>query len=324
MRTAAKVWVGVGVAVLASAMPAAVSGQFNEAALVRRADSITVGDYCRLAQQILADVDVVGKLGGNASVARAQRDVICAPQLSSLSLLAVSGGKPASLRTVARLDTNVERRVQVNVVQAMRQFSAFTQTPAMAPTVAAALGRPADSLFNVVTITERQLRVRGTRDAALDRLGRYERKLGPTSPKLNGAEVLLNYVAQRFLPVFRPTPLGGPSPWEVIASYAPGYVTFGDSTTSVMPVSASEFGLRFYLFGDAFGKTGWAGVLMPSYFSFGVLTASDRNGALVWPWRGRERSGAFVSWGSIKVGYIDRDRGTWLFSRQFQAVPFLF
>jgi hypothetical protein len=48
------------------------------------------------------------------------------------------------------------------------------------------------------------------------------------------------------------------------------------------------------------------------------------NGALIWPWRGRERSGAFVSWGAIKIGYIDRDRGTWLFSRQFQALPFVF
>jgi hypothetical protein len=27
---------------------------------------------------------------------------------------------------------------------------------------------------------------------------------------------------------------------------------------------------------------------------------------------------------AIKIGYIDRDRGTWLFSRQFQAVPFVF
>ncbi|HZI30365.1 MAG TPA: hypothetical protein VFD64_19520, partial [Gemmatimonadaceae bacterium] len=149
-------------------------------------------------------------------------------------------------------------------------------------------------------------------------------KLGPTSAKLNLPEVLLNYSAQRWIPGFRPTPLGGPSPWEVIASYTPGYVTFAEGESGILPVSASEFGFRFYLFGENFGKSGFAGLLMPSYFSFGVLTASDENGALVWPWRGRERSGGFVSWGAIKIGYIDRDRGTWLFSRQFQAVPFVF
>ncbi len=310
-------------ALFLGAMPASVRGQSDDAAL-QRADSITVGDYCRLAQRLIADPGVMARLGPNAGVARAHTDIICLPEFSARSLLAVSGGKPAPLGTVARLDSNVERRAQVNVVQAMRQFSSLTTDTIIEPAVAAALGDADTRNFFRVTGTERQIRVRGTRDAALERLGRYERKLGPTAPKLNGPEVLLNYFAQRFIRGFRPTPLGGPSPWELVASYSPGYVTFAEGKSEPVPVSTSEFGLRFYLFGDTFGKSGKAGLLFPSYFSFGVLTASDRNGALVWPWRGRDRSGVFVSWGTIKVGYINRDNGTVMFSRQFQALPFVF
>lgn len=300
--------------------PILVRAQAPDSAIVHRADSITVGDYCRLAQRIVADPGVIAKLGPDAGVARSQAEVICAPQFSSHSLLAVSGGKPASVGTVARLDTNVARRVQVNVVQAMRLFSTLTTDTLIEPAITAALGETETRNFFRVTGTERQLRLRGTRDAALDRLARYERKLGPTAPKLNGPEVLLNYLAQRFVRGFRPTPLGGPSPWEVVASYSPGYVTLAEGTSEPVPVSTSEFGLRFYLFGENFGT----GLLRPSYLSFGVLTASDRNGALVWPWRGRDRSGLFLSWGTIKLGYINRENGTFLFSRQFQAVPFVF
>ena len=109
-----------------------------------------------------------------------------------------------------------------------------------------------------------------------------------------------------------------------MASYAPGYVTFPDGNAKPIPVSAAEFGVRYYLFGERFGKSGIAGVLLPSYWSAGVLTASDENGALVWPWHGSDRSGGLRKLGPIKVGYIKRDRGSWLVTKQFQAVPFLF
>lgn len=321
MRLTAKWWLGVCL----SATPLILSGQPNDAALLHRADSLTVGDYCRLARRIVSDSAVAAALAGNSGVARAQAEVICTTQLSSFSLLAVSGGKYAPLGTIARLDTTVDRRVRRDVVQAMRGFRSLTrENAATRQVVASALGDSGNGEWILVAETARGMRLVGARDNALERLANYERKLGPTSPRLNAPEVLLNYLAQRFIPGFRPSPLGGPSPWEVVASYSPGYVTFGEAESKILPVSASEFGLRFYLFGDTFGKSGVAGLFFPTYFSFGVLTASDRNGALVWPWRGHERSGGFVSWGTIKVGYIDRDRGTWLFSRQFQAVPFVF
>jgi hypothetical protein len=321
-----KYLVMMSAAVLAGA-PVVMHGQPGEpapdASLMRRADSLTVGDYCRLAQRIVADTTVLTALADASSSARTSAAVICNPLLSSFSLLALTGRSPAPMRAVARLDNNVDRRAQREIFEAMEEFRADTRQPEMRPLVTASLGDANDEFVRVAE-TAHSLAVTISRDNAVRRLANYERKLGPSSARLNFPEVLLNYAAQRWIPGFKPTPLGGPSPWEVIAAYTPGYVTFDEDEDGVLPVSASEFGFRFYLFGDSFGRSGWAGVLLPSYFSFGVLTASDRNGALVWPWRGRERSGGFVSWGAIKVGYIDRDRGTWLFSRQFQAVPFVF
>ena len=308
-------------------VPAALHAQRIESApdasLMRRADAVTVGEYCRLAQRIVADTLVLAALAADSTSARTSAVVICNPLLSSFSLLALTGRTHAPLRAVARVNNNVDRAAQQELFAAMEEFRADTRQPGVREVVTVSLGAENSAFVNAAE-TAHSLEVITARDNALRRLANYERKLGPTSAKLNLPEVLLNYAAQRWIPGFRPTPLGGPSPWEVIASYTPGYITFADGESGILPVSASEFGLRFYLFGDKFGRSGVAGLLLPSYVTFGVLTASDENGALVWPWRGRERSGGFVSWGSIKIGYIDRDRGTWLFSRQFQAVPFVF
>lgn len=323
MKRACVMWVAAGVAMT----PAIVQAQPGEAApdisLMRRADSVTVGDYCRLAQRIVADSSVRAALGADSSNARTSAAVICNPLLRSFSLLALTGRTPAPLSAIARLRTTADRAVQRELFEAMEEFRAATRAPEVRPLVSSSLGEM-NGAFVRAAETAHSLSLLTARDNAVRRLANYERKLGPASVRLNGPEVLLNYAAQRWVPGFQPTPLGGPSPWEVVLSYSPAYVTFGEGESGIVPVSAAEFGLRFYLFGDGFGKSGLAGVFLPGYFSFGMLTASDRNGALVWPWRGRERSGAFVSWGSIKIGYIDRDRGTWLFSRQFQAIPFVF
>lgn len=314
-------------AALAALSPVALLAQPGErvpdAALLRAADTVTVGDYCRLAQRILSDTSVLTALATASSSARSSAAVICNPLMSSFSLLALTGRTHAPLGAIARVNNAVDRTAQLELFNAMGEFRADVRQPGVREVVTVSLGASNQEFVNV-SQTAQLLETMTARDNALRRLANYERKLGPSSARLNGPEVLLNYAAQRWIPGFRPTPLGGPSPWEVIASYTPGYITFAEGESGVSPVSASEFGLRFYLFGDRFGKSGIAGLFFPSYASFGVLTASDRNGALVWPWRGRERSGGFVSWGAIKIGYIDRDRGTWLFSRQFQAVPFVF
>lgn len=309
-----------------SVAPGMMRGQITDSspdsALRHRADSITVGDYCRIAQQALSIPAVIQALGADSSSARSNAALICNPLLSSFSLLALTGRTPAPIQAVARLDPNVYSEAQLGILDAMSEFRAEVRSPEMRGVVSGAVGAETNTELVRISETAHSLVVTMARDRALERLANYERKLGPSSARLNLPEVLLNYAAQRWVPGFRPTPLEGPSPWEVVASYSPAYVTFVNGTP--VPVSTAEFGLRRYLFGERFGKSGFAGFVFPSYWAVGALTASDENGALVWPWKGRDRSGAYVSWGSIKVGYVNRDRGSWLVSKQFQAVPFVF
>lgn len=308
-------------------IPIAARGQVTtdptpNAALQARADSITVGDYCRVAQAVLASPAVIAALADDSTSARLSAATICDPLLSSFSLLALTGRAPAPLAAVARVRTEGYSAARNGIFEAMSEFRATVRGSGVIDTVRNAIGAELNAQLVRVSTTAQSLLTAAARDRALLRLGRYERKLGPTSPKLNGPEVLLNYAAQRWIPGFKATPLGGPSPLELVASYAPGYATTVDGR--VQPVSASEFGVRYYLFGEQFGAPGTRGLLLPTYWSIGVITASDRNGALVWPWEGRDRSGAYVSWGAIKVGYVKGRQGKWLVSKQFQAIPFLF
>ncbi|HEY7395207.1 MAG TPA: hypothetical protein VH559_10190 [Gemmatimonadaceae bacterium] len=293
-----------------------------EIALLMRADSITLGEYCDATQRVLAVGAVIRALEADSTDARSNAAIICDPLLSSFSLLALSGGSAAPMAAVARLRTEGSSAARAQVFAAMSEFRAAVRSDPVRRTVQDSGGPALSAELTRVTETAQQLFTLDARDRALTRLSRYERKLGPRSARLNFPEVLFNYAAQRWVPGFRPTPLGGPSPWEVVASYVPGYATIVDG--HVEPVSASEFGLRRYLFGESFGQPGLIGLVLPSYWSVGVVTASDRNGALVWPWQGADRSGAFVSWGTIKLAYINRDHGTWLMGKQFQIVPFVF
>ena len=304
-------------------VPLTTHAQNADESLRQRADSITVGDYCELARQIVSLSAVNSALGADSSGVRARSEIICDDRFSNFSLLALTGGASAPIDAVARLHTRKATSRQAQVVDATVEFRADVRREGVREVVRTALGDQRNAQWVLASETVNSLLAADARDRAIARLSNYERKLGPTSARLNGAEVLINFAAQRWLPFFRATPTGGPSPLELVASYAPGYLTFDGDKTPI-PVSASEFGFRWYLFGDNFGKSGFAGIFLPSYFSAGVLTASHENGAMVWPWKGRDRTGGYVSWGSIKVGYIKRDGGSWLVSKQFQAVPLVF
>ena len=293
-----------------------------DARLLARADTITVGDYCRAARATIAAPTVVAALGNDASAVESNVAVLCTPALSSMPLRTLRGDQPASLAGVARVHADAYRELSRNTFAAMESFRSLTRTDDLRPIVRAALGDSANTALVRATETAHLLIVRETRDAALARLANYERKLGPTSARLNAAEVLLNYGAQRFVPGFTPSESRGPSPWEVVASYVPTYGTVANGKPQA--VSASEFGLRHYLFGEEFGASGWRGLLLPTYWSAGAIVVSDRNGALVWPWQDRQRTGAFVSWGSLKVGYVKGRQGQWLLSRQLQVIPLVF
>jgi hypothetical protein len=294
-----------------------------DSALLARAEVLTVGDYCRVARAVLGSRPVMTALATDSVIVRVSSATICDPLLASFSLRALFGESHAPMAAVARLHTQGTQEARSRIFDAMSEFRATVQSDsAISATVARSLDTTTHRLLIRVSNTVQSLLTSAARDKAISRLARYERKLGPTSARLNGAEVLLNYAAQRWIPAFRADPQQGPSAYELVASYTPGYVT--RTSDRVQAVSAAEFGLRRYLFGDRFGQSGYRGLLMPSYWSAGVLTASDRNGALVWPWEARNRAGGYLSWGSLKVAYIPDRAGSFLISKQFQAIPLVF
>ena len=320
-------------AVPAAARAQPPAGVAPNVSLVLRADSITVGDYCRAAQQVIGSRAVLEALADDSASARVHVATICDPFLSSFSLRAlfadarteVPGLAPPRVpfAAVARVHTGGSSVSRAAIADAMSELRALVRTAALRPVITTSVGPEVASELVRATETAQGLLTLAALNRSLGRIARYERKLGPTSPKLNGPEVILNYAAQRWIPGFRATELGGPSHLELVASYTPGYVPL--DADKITAVSASEFGLRYYLFGESFGAAGWRGVLRPSYWSVGAITVSDRDGALVWPWDGRTRTGAFVAWGAIKLAYVQgREGAEWLASKQFQAVRFVF
>jgi hypothetical protein len=170
------------------------------------------------------------------------------------------------------------------------------------------------SAFNRARLTESLAQ-------SLEKLRRYERKFGPQSPKLNAAEVALNFVAQS-VPPFRPSADGWPSAFEVVASYVPTYLTERDGRVQAWTVL--EAGLRRYSFGDGWGEDGWAGVLRPGHVSAGVAIVNGGAGAMGEPWRGDNRLGAFLAWGSAKIAVVGGEGPRVLITRQVQVIPFVF
>ena len=301
--------------------PAAGAQPTTTERLLARADSITVGDYCRAANRALSNTTFVAALAEDSATARLSAASLCDPLLSDFSLRALRGEAPAPLASIARVRTGGYSAVRATLFDAMDEFRAAATGQDARLVLRQADSAASNQLVRAME-TAHSLLVLAARDSALARLRRYERKYGPTSARLNAPEVVLNYIAQRWVPGFGPRPLSGPGPLELVASYVPTYATVVDDR--LQAVSASEFGVRYYLFGEKFGGEGLKGVLFPSYWSAGALVVSDRNGALVWPWDGRSRTGAFVSWGAIKVGHVGGRRGEWIISRQMQIIPFVF
>ncbi len=177
-----------------------------------------------------------------------------------------------------------------------------------------------DAIFPAYDKVDALLQQQAQREA-LDRLGRYERKFGPGSVQLNALEVGIAYLLQN-VKGFRYDPESGPGPLEVVASYTTTYFSYAEDAFEV--VSASEFGLRRYIFSDGWGRGGYRGYLKPAHFSFGVTVAGEKDGPLVWPWRGESRQGAFFAWGDVKVAYVSGTNSRWLVSQQFQILPLIF
>jgi len=162
-----------------------------------------------------------------------------------------------------------------------------------------------------------------------EKLGRYQKKYGPNSARLNLAESAFNFFVFRNVALFR-TGDDGPGPLEFIASYSTAYVTAYDAKAQKMAkdlpvVSAFELGLRYYFLGKGWGEEGfWNGIKRPGYVTAGLMTAGDTPGFLIWPLRGKQSYGVFASWGGLKAGYMGGNEHRIVLSRQFQIVPYLF
>lgn len=332
MRSVRIAWYGRSGALALALVPAVfvsstLAGQAGAAsppnAVLALADVRTLGDYCKASRNVMA-LDTVKKLlGARTAEVQSNVDKLCDPRVAAFTLRTLVGDKPATFTAVARRQQEAYhevarvplRDVTVLVDRELREDADMRRAIRTAlPDVS--------TPFVEVTEVARRLFLEEAGARSLRHLANYERKLGPQAPQLNGVEVLLNYSAQRWLPGFAPSIKRGPSPLELIANYAPDYATRADSKT--VAVSASEFGVRGYLFGDNWGKTGKAGILKPSYWSLGALVVSDKNAALSWPWDGRTRTGVFVGWGEVKVGYVAGRKGSVLITRQMQFIPYLF
>lgn len=158
-------------------------------------------------------------------------------------------------------------------------------------------------------------------EQARNRLGRYERKFGPESVRLNAIEVGIAYLLQD-VRGFHYDLDDGPGPLEVVASYTTTYLSRAEEEFRI--VSAFEFGLRHYNFGDGWGRDGFRGYLLPGHLSFGMVIAGEKDGPLVWPGSGESRAGAFVAWGDVKLAYVSGPNAKWLVARQFQIFPLAF
>ncbi|MBK8246931.1 MAG: hypothetical protein IPK85_05975 [Gemmatimonadetes bacterium] len=164
------------------------------------------------------------------------------------------------------------------------------------------------------------IRRAASKDMSLEKLRRFERKYGPGTPKLNLAEVVLNYGAQ-WLPAFRPNDEGWPSRHEVVAAYVPTYLTYVEKEARA--VSVLELGVRSYTWNPRWGgRTG--GVLRPGYWSIGAAMAGEADGAVTNPFKGRSRFGAFFGWGDAKIAWIGGSERRVLVTRQVQLVPWGF
>ena len=300
-----------------------LAAQAGDSTLLKRADSLTVADYCRVATRVVAQPTVVTALAGERALVTQALEKVCDRDVAALRLRELTATGAATLPAVARLRQQEYHDIlRAPLDTAMGILNSRLRANDVRPVVKSAIGDSANVVFFTVLSTAQSMYVREARDRTLVRLANYERKLGLQSPKLNGIEVLLNYAAQRWVPGFAATVAKGPSPLEVITSYVPTYGTYANN--HFVAASASEFGLRHYMFGSDWGATGWRGLLRPAYISAGLIVANNRTGALVAPWDGSSRSGAFLGWGETKVAWVPGRSGALLITRQVQFIPFAF
>jgi len=166
--------------------------------------------------------------------------------------------------------------------------------------------------------------VRHAQSANEEKLRRYEWKYGPNAPRLNGPEVVLNYLAQWIWP-FVPH-ADGPSPFEVVVSYSTTGVTIvhkaGDEYVARM-VATTHLGVRHYRFG--WGEGGLLSRLVkPRTTAIGLMAMSTRDEPLTTPFKGAQRVGVFLEWGGIRTAVAMGKERRVVVGRRNALIPYLY
>jgi hypothetical protein len=299
-------------------------------AAAARAQQPTLGDVTVGVRTAAARVNLAGD---NAQIA-ADLDSLTAffvardTSITVDQVASIFTRRQATIRTVARIDRDpcapgVNACYYGALVRLMRIANGRVQTlmRAQFPADVATLFGPANALGTRV--------LQMARDANTEKLRRYEIKYGPRSPRLNLAEVGLNYVAQLAVPGFRPSADKGPSPLELVASYKTTDLTAAKNDSAdltVRLVSTGQLGLRVYRFNGTCGTGNWvvANLVHPCQSSGGFFVMGPRDATLLRTWGSDSRAGVYVARGNYHAGYVFGGARRVVVGTGVQIVPFVF
>jgi hypothetical protein len=248
--------------------------------------------------------------------------------LTVSELTAVIEQQDLGFRTVARWDAEVYRVLaQDGFRQALIGLQQIAMT-VLRPLLSAQLPETAvRTLFAPISALGSAILQHG-REGNQERLRRYEVKYGPTAPRLNIGEVALNYAAQRWLPGFKASADGLPSPYELVTAYRTAELTATrDSGQSMRAhfVSGAQLGFRRYNFDPNWGTGGkLAQLIRPGDSSLGMYVVAPRDLPLQRVWGSGVRGGAFVGWGGVHAAYVFGKPQRIIFGNSLQILPYMF
>jgi hypothetical protein len=184
-----------------------------------------------------------------------------------------------------------------------------------------------DSLYKPIDDFGTQVLVKA-RAANQEKLRRFYIKYGPESPRLNLAEVGINYLGQLFIPGLLPSEDGMPSPYELVATYRTTDLTAAQSDAGHVTgrvVASAQVGLRMYGFSETCGKGGrFVDLLDPCHSSAGAFLMGPRDAPLQRLWGSGQRAGVYLARGKYHLGYVFGAEKRLVIGVDQQLVPYVF
>jgi hypothetical protein len=90
-------------------------------------------------------------------------------------------------------------------------------------------------------------------------------------------------------------------------------------------VSTTHLGMRHYQFGEDWGTGNtFQRLLKPRNFSLGFMAMSASDVALATPFRGAQRLGGFLDWGSARTAFASGKNWRIVIGAGKQIIPYLF